>query len=124
MANSRRQFWGQIVYERVGDGCFNGLWNNNDRNNEGRILNEIARKRDGKPDIIEGTYVSSWIERNNEPVNALLVISRINRIEYSFQWNEFESGVSLFQGVGMEIGLNYVVVSYWFSNADSLILST
>jgi len=124
MALARRQFWGQIIYEKVGDGCFNGLWNNNDRTNHGRILNEITRKSDGQRKTIEGTYISSWIETTNDPVNAKLIITRINRTEYSFIWNDFDSNVPLFQGVGMEIGLNNIAVTFWYADTPTLRLTT
>jgi hypothetical protein len=50
---SPKPFWGMIIYEKTGDGTLSGLWKNNLSPN-GTILNEIARKRKGDPNTIEG----------------------------------------------------------------------
>jgi hypothetical protein len=117
-----KKFWGMIIYEKVGDGCFIGLWNNNDKSKHGRIFNEITRKVDDLADKIVGNYVCSWIDSINEPISALLKISRINNIEYSFHWFDSNHNV-LFRGIGMEIGLHNIAVTYWYGDEHSLTLA-
>lgn len=69
---SNPQFWGMVIYEKMGDGCLNGLWNNNDVNNTRRIHNEIARKKGNKKKDVAGDYTVSWIERNGEAISGIL----------------------------------------------------
>lgn len=124
MSNVNRPFWGTILFEQIGDGCYNGVWQNNDLTKPGRIHNEIIRKIDGDRNTIDGNYTSSWIEGTNEPIITILEIRRINNtgnnIELSFTWNAYNNpGNILFSGVGMEIGLNKVIAFYWHGNPDT-----
>ena len=116
----KKQFWGMVLYDKVGDGCLNGLWNNNDRTNRNGIFNEIARKRSGPTDQIIGEYTCSWIERNHEIIVGTLIISRTrNNVELNFEWRD-ENDDIIFHGAGMEIGLRNIVATYW--NEETLIL--
>ena len=108
------QFWGMVIYQKVGDGCLNGLWNNNDVNNQGRIHNEIARKTSGIPNDTNGDYAVSWIEANNDIISGTLQVRPINNnTAFSFHW--INEGVIAFRGVGMDIGSNQIAVTYWDS---------
>lgn len=118
MAKSLRthDFWGMVIYEKIGDGCLSGIWNNNDLNNRGRIHNEIARKNDGKLEKVGGEYTVSWIESNNVTFSGVLSVTLINnRTAYLFKWIIEEA--IWFSGVGMEIGNRQIAVTYW--NGDS-----
>lgn len=103
-------FWGMVIYEITGDGTLHGTWKNNGLSNDS-ILNEIARKNDNNP-AIEGTYTIAWIEENNQPHTGILTVAQIQRnTALSFIWTE--GGVEVFRGMGMQIGLNRIAITYW-----------
>lgn len=106
------EFWGMVMYDKIGDGCLSGVWNNNDLNNRGRIHNEIARKSDGKLNKVDGLYTVSWIERNNEAISGVLRVTPINNdTAFLFRW--IVEKEILFSGVAMEIGTRQIAVTYW-----------
>ena|ERR1700744_268823 len=115
MTQTKNPFWGAIIYEKKGDGTLNGLWKNNGLPN-GTIVNEIARKDNDSPNIIEGTYTVCWIEENNDPITGKLIITPSeNNCAFSLEWRN-QSGVTVFRGIGMPIGLQHISVTYWDSN--------
>jgi hypothetical protein len=108
-------FWGMVIFERVGDGTLQGRWKNNRLSNDS-ILPEIARKNDGQPQNIDGSYVVSWIEEDSNSISGALTIANIlNNTAFSFIWTNGNSEV--FRGVGMQIGLNQIAVTYWQGGA-------
>lgn len=118
------KLWGMIIYEITGDGCLNGLWNNN-HNPKTRVMNEIARKTQDQPagvysDDITGRYTVSWIEETGikPDCDELRVSSTQNSSDYRFEWNN--GGNRIFTGRGFRIGLNKMAVTYWDGAALSL----
>jgi hypothetical protein len=111
------KLWGIIIYDIAGDGCLNGLWNNNN-NSKMRVMNEIARNMQDEPnaiysDDITGLYTVSGIdERGNKPnCDELRVSSTPNSSIYRFEWNNL--GNRVFTGSGFRIGLNKIAITYW-----------
>lgn len=110
LQQTTNKFWGIVNYEVKGDGCFNGIWTNNDANKGGVIMNEIARKNDNNPNEIIGDYYVSWIEPNQPATFGFLKISP-NGIAYDFEW--LVDNTSMFKGIGMQVGLHQVIAFYW-----------
>jgi hypothetical protein len=112
-------FWGMIIYEKIGEGCLNGAWNNNDPNGHYKIHNEIARKSDGHPEAIDGEYSVAWIEGNNKTIIGKLIVIPINNNKaFSFEWLEKDS--SIFTGAGIEINTRQIAVTYWESDPGTI----
>lgn len=122
MSDLNRPFWGTILFEQIGDGCYNGIWQNNDLTKPGRIHNEIIRKIDGDRNEIVGNYVSSWIEGTNDQINTRLEVRSINNIELAFYWHNAETNTQ-FRGIGMQIGLNKLIAIFWFGDNNLINLS-
>lgn len=109
--NSKSKFWGIVNFEIIGDGCLTGIWTNNDVSRGGIIMNEIARKSDGKQNEIVGSYYVSWIEPNQQPIIGTLEITQSGE-ELHFEWAS-SNNISMFKGVGLHVGLQNVIVFYW-----------
>lgn len=109
-------------------------YGNNDAGRNGRIMNEIARKVDGKGsskktgDVVSdnptiyntfgkqhiGTYNSSWLEPNEIATIAILKIAE-NGEALSFEWTV--NDISVYKGIGMQVGLTDISVFYWKTNS-------
>lgn len=107
-------FWGIVKYEIIGDGCLNGIWNNNDTSKNGVIMNEIARKKDKDKNNIEGEYSLSWIEPDQDPIVGTLSI-KLNGIAYEFEWNIDKRG-PVYKGIGLMVGEVNLIAFYWKFN--------
>jgi len=107
---NKKKFWGIVNYEIIGDGCLNGTWTNNDVGRGGVIMNEIARKNDNKQNEVVGSYYASWIEPNQQPITGALQITQHGE-ELHFEWTS--NNVSVFKGVGLQVGLHNVIAFYW-----------
>lgn len=105
-------FWGIVNYEIIGDGCLNGIWTNNDVNRGGIIMNEIARMKTYIDDTIIGEYSVAWIEPNKQPTTGTLAITKKGE-ELHFNWKN--NNKSIFNGIGLKLGLNNIIVFYWKS---------
>lgn len=104
------ELWGIVVYERVGNGCLNGLWTNND--NSANFMNEIARKKEGEDkNNFSGNYTISYIEPNNIAYSGELKI--VGNGIYNFDWNINVGSNTIFKGVGFKTGENQLTAIYW-----------
>ncbi|MBI4929726.1 MAG: hypothetical protein HY841_03110 [Bacteroidetes bacterium] len=115
LQQAKINLWGITVYEMVGDGCLNGLGSNNDMNNGERFqfVNEIARKKDGSGNIIEGTYSVAWIEPRflSDKNHETLKIIPDDDGTYKVQWIISEHVD--FEGAGIKTGEKQFTVFYW-----------
>lgn len=114
--NQSEPLWGMIHYDLIGDGCLNGIWTNNDMA-PGVLLNEIARKIDIPRNELQGQYHCSWIEPDEEPTNGLLRIVQ-TEVRFDLEWTV--DGQVRFRGVGMQLGVDRLVVLYWGADVARL----
>ncbi|MGD0712454.1 MAG: hypothetical protein ABR968_14860 [Bacteroidales bacterium] len=100
-----------IIRDRDGNICLNGIWSHN--NNE--IMNEIARKQDGNRKI-DGIYKLAWIQSDKEICKqGILIIEEINSM-YTFEWKEkIYDEKPNYYGMGIEMN-NQLVVFYLEQN--------
>lgn len=115
LEKSTKTLWGMAVYEKVGNGCLNGLWTNNHHTLDNCIMNEIARKKDGEnKNDFSGNYTVSYIEPDNIAYTGKLTINRngSNGI-YDFDWEINIPNPAIFKGVGMQTGEKQLTVIYW-----------
>ena len=110
MATPNNGFEGIIVYTIHKDGCMNGRYYATG-NPKGEVYNEIARKRDGKPQNLVGDYVCNWIESGNTQVVGTLKIQPRNKQGvYEVTWQE--KGKDIFIGTGFLLDHNMFAVHY------------
>lgn len=102
---------GIILYDIEMDGCLNGVFTNENANPAGTIYNEIAKRTDGKriEDGIEGNYVCSWVDLNNERVNGLLNITEDPVGLFTFIWTSTHGN---FTGTGFQMNRRQIAVHY------------
>ena len=106
MANPNLQ--GIVVYNRIGDGCLNGIWTNN--LSGGRIMNECARKKDTDITCLAGEYTVTWIDENHGITNGTLEIVRDNLV-YNLTWKEGKT--TLFYGIGIDCKETTFSAAFW-----------
>jgi len=100
-----------IIYDREGSICLNGLWSSNNK----RTMNEIARKQGGKEGIV-GTYKVSWIQ-NVAPfcICGTLEIEEKKSI-YTFKWTkDDDNNEPSYIGRGIQMN-NQLIVFYLEQN--------
>jgi hypothetical protein len=103
-------FFGVVVYSIADDGCLNGLWTN--IANDGKIMNEIAKKSDTKISL-DGEYNVTYIEVDKQSYNGILKIDLIKDTENTYyQLNWIFTDKTKFLGKGFKIG-KQLIVSYW-----------
>ena len=102
---------GLILYTIERDGCLTAVYTNEHLGSP--IYNEIARKKDGKPDIIEGEYDSAYFESQNSIVSqCVLKIERKNQYRFEFKWYKQGSTTPIFQGYGYLLKHDMIAVHY------------
>ncbi len=101
---------GVIVYKIERDGCLNGFYTTSDNGKSHRLYNEIARKEESaNTTVIEGEYVCSWININNEVVIGKLIIIKSTSC-YELTWHV--DGKDKYKGTGYITGEHQLTVSY------------
>ena len=101
---------GIIVYKIERDGCLNGFYTTSDNGKSHRLYNEIARKKDDSDTkSIEGEYVCSWININNEVKIGTLTIIKGSTC-YELTWHV--DGADRYTGTGYITGEQQLTVSY------------
>lgn len=108
---SKLKFTGVVIYEILPDGCLNGIYTNDHQLTNGKIFNEIARKKSEDYNDVIGDYVCSCIDFNNQVKNCELTIrfSPKNN-QYKLDWSDNQG--PLFNGIGWLTRDNQLSVIY------------
>jgi len=107
-----KEFHGIVLYNIELNGCLNGVYTNNDSN--GMIFNEIARRKAGSNNSIQGDYVCSYTENGNVLKEATLTIAETNKTlnrNYTFVWKD-SKGQRIFEGIGFIMNEKQIAVYY------------
>jgi len=107
-----------ILYTILEDGGLSGIWTNRFKTGDAsssaqrQLFTEIARKRGSNRTDLAGVYDCAWIDATpaNDVVTATLEI-RQNRVIYHIVWQDGTN--TIFTGVGMRLGPDKLVVTYW-----------
>ncbi len=101
---------GIVVYEMSLDGCLTGFWTDNKL--QGELLNEIAKKKSGLPNQLEGEYKSAYIDIGNVVVEGELVVEKTKDNLYTLKWINIKNNKIEYIGYGYKFG-NQFIASYW-----------
>ena len=105
-------FWGMGIYTRTDDGTLSGVWNNNGTVTGSGLHEEIARKSDQQPLNLIGMYNVSWIEGDASVHSGTLEIVQGINMTSIWTWRN-DRGVIVFNGAGIQIGINRYAILYW-----------
>lgn len=100
---------GIVLYSIELDGSLNGVYTNEHTD---EIFNEIARKNDGNPNQITGSYDCFYFEENNSRTNARLIITNEGRT-FAFTWFGMgNNNQPIFTGIGYQMNQRQIAVHY------------
>jgi len=102
---------GIVLYNRERDGCYNGVYTNNHPKVNGKIYNEILRKKEDDNEV-PGIYDCFYFDLNNERCNAEVEIKSGPGKVLEFTWKEI-GGPIIFRGIGYQMNAHQIAVHYW-----------
>jgi hypothetical protein len=109
------KFEGVVSYERLPNGCLNGVFSNTHPDTKNKIFNEIAKKKsphDETDAIIEGEYNCCYMDEKELYMRDLKITPNNGR--YDLTWTNQENNEIVFEGFGWQTRNNELTVIYWW----------